>query len=101
MSSKNLLFTKEIIDYFIEIKRKEMVDILVVKNILKLIKHPSNVESLMELNVMEIGHFSSKIFHVLNILHIILFQHFYIRSFWDYLLLIDFHLVILELLWEK
>ena len=81
--------------------RKRMVDVLVVKNTLKWNIRQSNVEYLMELNVEEIERFSLMIFHVLNILHIILFQHSYIQSFWVYSLLIDSHLVILELLWEK
>ena len=81
MPSNTFLFLK--INLF-EYKRKEKkwVDVF----------HQSNVEYLMEFN------FSLMIFHVLNTLHIILSEHFSIRSFWIYLLLIDFQLVTLKLL---
>ncbi len=78
-----------------------MVVVLVVKNLMKLNILGLDVKYLMEFNVEEIVHLLLKIFLVLNILHIILFQHFYIQSFWVYLLLIDFLLDILELLLEK
>ena len=85
----------------LDVSRRRMVVGSVVNVHLKLVMVRSFVKSIPELNVSEIELWFVNMFLVWNILLIIFFRHFSIRSSWVYLLSIDIHSVTLASLWER